>query len=208
VRPGFQHADDLGFLHRQIECLADGRRIGSEDTLPVGMGEHHHRRRALRFVRRDERPSDERLRAEHREEVRRDETAGRAVRVAAPEDVERPVAEFDELIDRLRLRSVVGHFRKRKIRILDARGRLRLPQMHDAVGLGIRQRAQDHTVDDAEDGGVGADAEAQRQHERAGEPRHADQIPDGDADVVGHGSPRRLDPGAAMAAIMPTPGVL
>jgi hypothetical protein len=104
VRPRFQHADDLRLLHRQIERLADGRRIGSEDALPVGVGEHDDRRRPLGFVRRDEHPSDERLRAENREEVRRDQTARGAVRVAAPENVERPVAEFDELIDRLRLR--------------------------------------------------------------------------------------------------------
>ena len=193
VRAGLQHADDLRLLHGQIERLADDGGIGAEDALPVRVGEDRDRRRRFRFVGGHEHPSEERLRAEHREEIRRDQTAGRAMRLAAPEHVERPVAEFDELIDRLRLRSIVGDLRKRERRILDAGGDLRLPQVHDAVGFGIRQRAQEHAVDDAEDRGVRADAEAERQHERDGEPGDTGQIPERDADVVDHETPSKLD---------------
>ena len=45
------------------------------------------------------------------------------------------------------------------------------PQFHQAARLGIRQRAQDHGVDHTENGGVGADAEGQREggdHRKAG----------------------------------------
>ena len=41
----------------------------------------------------------------------------------------------------------------------------RLTQMHDAIGLGIRQRPQQHAVNDAENGGVRADAQSERQDE-------------------------------------------
>src|SRR5262249_3490939 len=111
------------------------------------------------------------------------------MRFAAPEDVECPVAEFDELIDRLRLRSVVGHFGKRERRIRAAGGRLRLPQVHDAVGFGIRQRAQEYAVDDAENRRVRADAEAERQHEGESEARHAGDISDRDTEFVDHAAP-------------------
>jgi hypothetical protein len=104
-------------------------------------------------------------RAEHLEEVRAHQTAGRSMGLTPPQHVERPVAEFHELIDGLRLRSVIGHFEEREARVLDARGGLRLAQVHDAIGLGIGQRAQQHSIDHAEDGGVGADAQTQGQDE-------------------------------------------
>jgi len=98
------------------------------------------------------------------------------MRLAAPEHVECPVAEFDELVDRPRDRPVVGHFGKRKRRILNARGDLRLAQVHDAVGFRIWQRTQEHTIDDAEDRRVRADPETERQHEREREPRNTGEV--------------------------------
>ena len=52
-----------------------------------------------------------------------DETAGGAVRLTAAQNVERPVAELDELIDGLRLRPIVGDFGEREVRVLDAGAR-------------------------------------------------------------------------------------
>jgi len=54
----------------------------------------------------------------------------------------------------------------------DERGRIR-----------IRQRPQQHAVDDAEDRGGRADAERQRQHGDGGEPGRLDELTDGVADV-------------------------
>ncbi len=42
-----------------------------------------------------------------------------------------------------------------------------------AIRTGIRQRAEQHGMDDAEDGGVGADAERERADDDSGEPRRA-----------------------------------
>ena len=53
----------------------------------------------LAFVRDDEHAAQLRLRAKHLEEVRRHQSAGGAMRLAAAEHVEGPVAELDELID-------------------------------------------------------------------------------------------------------------
>ena len=115
VRAGLEDADDQRLLHRQIQRLADGGRVGSEHPLPVGVGQHRHRRRRLPFVGRNQHPSELRPRAKELEEVRGDQSARRAMRLAAPQHVERPVAELDELVDRLRLRPIVGDFRKREV---------------------------------------------------------------------------------------------
>jgi hypothetical protein len=49
---------------------------------------------------------------------------------------------------------------------------------HDQlIRLRIRQRLQQHAVDDAEDGGVGADADRQGQDGDSGEHRQLDQPP-------------------------------
>jgi hypothetical protein len=44
-----------------------------------------------------------------------------------------------------------------------------------AISTGIRQRAEQHGMDDAEDGGVGADAEREGAHDDRGEPRRSQE---------------------------------
>ena len=193
MRAGLEDADDLRLLDRQVQRLSEHRGIRSEHALPVRVSEDDDGRRAFGFVGRHQHPSEQRLRAEHRQKIGGDEAAGRAMRLAAPQDVERPVAELDELIDRLRGGSKLGHLRKRERRILDARVHLRLAQVHDAVGFRIRQRTQQHAVDDAEDRRVRADAEAERQDERQREPRDADQVSQRDAKIVDHGQASKRD---------------
>ena len=60
--------------------------------------------------------------------------------------------------------------------------RKRREDAHQSVGLRVRQRLEQHAVHDAEDRGVRADAECQRQHRHGGErrrpPEHAQRIRD------------------------------
>ena len=46
--------------------------------------------------------------------------------------------------------------------VAEPSGRL-LPDEHDAVGIGVRKRSQEHTIDEAEDRAVGPDAEGERE---------------------------------------------
>src|SRR5262245_26609092 len=59
---------------------------------------------------------------------------------------------------------------------------MELADRYEAMGCRIRQRAKQHGVDDAEDRGVGADAESQRQYDRGREsgilPQDANRIGD------------------------------
>jgi hypothetical protein len=56
-----------------------------------------------------------------------------------------------------------------------ARETRHVKQPHEPIGLVDRQWPQQHRVDDAEDGGVGADAEREHGDDRDGESRRAEQ---------------------------------
>ena len=51
-----------------------------------------------------------------------------------------------------------------------------LVHAHDAIRIGIGERAQEDPVDDAEDGAAGADAKCQRENRDDGKPRRAQQL--------------------------------
>jgi hypothetical protein len=63
-------------------------------------------------------------------------------------------------------------------------------ELHEPLGLGIRQWTQQDGVDDAEDGRVGADPERQRQQRRGGEAgspgQRADRVPQVLHQVLAH----------------------
>ena len=59
-----------------------------------------------------------------------------------------------------------------------------VPHRHEPIGAGVRQRAEEYGVDEAEDGGVGGDADRQCQQRRARERGAAAQRADAVADVA------------------------
>jgi hypothetical protein len=58
---------------------------------------------------------------------------------------------------------------------------------HEAVGLRIRQRVQQDTVDDREDGCIDADAQAERRDGDEREARILDQLPERVLQILPHG---------------------
>ncbi len=94
----------------------------------------------------------------------------------------RPVTPLEEL----RVRDVARRGGTPRFRRRPALG-----DADESIGLGIRQRLQQHGVDNAQDGGGGADAERERQHGSEGESRRASQP----ADRVGHIAAQVLEPG-------------
>ncbi len=65
--------------------------------------------------------------------------------------------------ERLAPLAHVGEVAERELRQRGAVLRGLLAERHHAIRLGERQRLEQHGVDDAEDGGVGADAEGERE---------------------------------------------
>ena len=68
---------------------------------------------------------------------------------------------------------------------------VRCEQLHETIGVRIRQRPQQHGADHAEDGGRGTDAEREREHGDEGEAGRTPERPD----TVRHIAPGVVDPG-------------
>jgi hypothetical protein len=58
-------------------------------------------------------------------------------------------------------------------------------QVHQALAVAMRQRLEQHPAHDAEDRGIGADAECQREHDDDGEGRAPTEAPERIPDVRG-----------------------
>ena len=62
-------------------------------------------------------------------------------------------------------------------------GRRRLPEHHEVFGFGVGERAEEQSVQDAEDGAVGGDAEGQREHDYGEEAGILQQAAEGEAHI-------------------------
>ena len=69
--------------------------------------------------------------------------------------------EIAERAERLDARAKVPDFRHRKVRVLGADAARALADVDQAVFVAVDERPQEHAPDDAENRGVGADAERQ-----------------------------------------------
>src|SRR5216684_5517679 len=107
------------------------------------------------------------MNAEYREEVAGDGGSVQANRLDGASDGGDKRVVFSDGEQRLVLRANVFKIWVGKIHAIA--GRALLPQVDDAIGLRIGQRAKEHTVDDAEDSSGCADAEGQRKDGRDGE---------------------------------------
>ena len=124
--------------------------------------------RACRFVAHVERAPEQRARAEHVEGIRRDERAAQprgAVRRGHQGD-RRAQAEH-HVRQRRGARAPFGHLGpahpvRRGSGLPAVRGAARSTIAYQSIGVLVRQRLEEHGIDDAEDGGGGANAEAQR----------------------------------------------
>jgi hypothetical protein len=98
-------------------------------------------------------------------------------RLAVSCQVVKPCAKGGNLFEYMALRAPVEKFRGRS----DAAGhvaiRIGIPDQRDAAGIRKWERAQQYRVDDAENRGVGADSDGQRQHRHDGEAPASPQHP-------------------------------
>ena len=86
--------------------------------------------------------------------------------------------------------------RRRHVQVGDADARRRVPHADEPVGIVERQRLEEHAADDAEDGGVGADAERQGEDGDQREHRRAKQAADNAPGCGSHVVLRRRLPGS------------
>ena len=179
-----EHADDLARRAVHGDQPPDDARVASELALPVAVAQHHHFGAAVLIVPLRERPADQRLDAEERQEA-----MGRAQRVEALGLGESGDGDGAAVPDRdvgqrprlLPVRDVVGN---RRVEVVDVDAGRRLPEAHQTVGIAERQRLQEHGVDDAEDGHIRADPQGQGEHGRQREHRRTGQPAGGVAHVA------------------------
>ena len=162
---------------------ADDGRVGPESPPPEGVGQDRHRCRARGFVLGPKGAPQPRRHAQDVVGVRGYECGQHALGIAAlPADIDvgRRAGRHRQRLARLGVVEVLG-----------VRQRCRgapvppVPHRNQAIGVGIRQRLQKHRVDYAEDRGVGADPEGERQDGNGDEAGIAAHAAEGVADVLG-----------------------
>ena len=87
--------------------------------------------------------------------------------------------------------AILHVFGRRDPELVEAERRELSGQIHQAFRLWIRERLQEHAVDDGKDRGVGANAERERQHGDGRKPwtaaQHAQPVPNIAHHIVEHG---------------------
>ncbi len=118
-------------------------------------------------------PSDLGLHAECGEEPRLDECCRKALRLALAGHVDSAAALDVPVATQVRkcaaLRTPVVEIDRRHRGMRGAGRRIRRPDTHESIGLGEGERLHEDAVHHAEDRGVGADAQSERQERRDGE---------------------------------------
>ena len=185
-----QDSDDLAAPavqgHDPAECFG----VAAEPALPEIVADHGRPRarvaaaagvlgaKAAPVRRRD---------AQRLEEVGGRDDAGDPLHLAAVRaEVEERLRVGRHALEGLALACRVAVVRRRHDVAVLADARDAVPHDHQAIGFAVRQRPQQHRVDDAEDGRVDADAERQRRDGDEGEAGLAQQRADAVAEVEGH----------------------
>ena len=186
-----QHADDFRRLARDGQRLSDDG-AAAELPLPVAPRQHHRVWRARHVVGVREDAAGHRHHAEDRQEAVGHEQRPVALGFAPAGDRHRAGVPQADVLEDAALLSVDEVGGRAVVQLRDAHTRRRVPDAHEPVGLGKRQRLQEHAVDDAENRGVRADAYRQRDQRDDREERRLDEAADGERET-GPGHMRSYD---------------
>ena len=161
------HADDLCHCAGDFDTPTNDRRVAAEAALPEPVAQQDHGWGAGSLVLHGECPAHPWGGSHHIEERRRDGGRCDTLGIVRPGEAYLAVVEQRNAVECAALGRVqkVERIRHRQVELHESgRGVL---EDDEPVGVGHRQRTQQHRVDDAEDGDVGADADGQR-HDRDG----------------------------------------
>ena len=129
-----------------------------------------------------------RLDAERRQEIAAHPDGADALGIAAAGQVDALGAQGGQLLERGRAGDEVGDVAGRRREAVEAGPALHLvaelPRHDQPIGVRERKRPHQRRVDDAENRGVGANAEGERHERNEGEPGPERQGPQGNPDVV------------------------
>ena len=164
-KPLGHDADDGVAVMVERDVAADDVAIGAEDRLPGFMAQHHDVSSGLLLVAKKA-PPHHGVDPQHAEEIGAD-----GLRLQLPGSAFAGQGVVVVVIRGERLEGMIARAPVKEIRIAEAvsdvglaRRSVQHQRRHQAVRLGKRQRAQQYGVDQAEDGGGGADAQGQGQN--------------------------------------------
>ncbi len=162
--------------------------VASEMSLPQSMTQHGDAITLLAILLRQKRAAQQRLRAEGREQAGRSVAGVDLGRGVAQHEVEAfaalPARTDGHIGEHRVLRAPIEVIRPAHPLLLDAPLGTALPQRDQPVRLGIRQRPEQHAIDDAEDRRVRPDAQREREHGDGGEAGVLQQLAEGEFEVL------------------------
>jgi hypothetical protein len=154
--------------------------------LPEAIADEHHVLAARPILVGREVPPERRLEAERRQQRRRCIHPEHLLRIATPRQGERVERRQRQVAEDF---LPLLHFEEAGMRKSRARQVLLLvggAEAHQAIRLGVGQRAQEHRIDHAEQRHVRADPERQAEHRHERKPWRLDQLADGIAQLGVH----------------------
>ena len=182
LEPGRNHADDRIIAGAERNLCPDDARIGTESPLPEAAANDHHGRCAGNVLLPEEIAAQYGVDAEDTEEIRGYHFRAEVLGLPATREVIVLPPVCGHAVKAVALGLPVHEVRVRH-RHTGEIGRA-FPDLHQAFGIAVRQRLQEHAVDHAEDRCVGADAERQGNHRDSGEGRIRCQSANGVTNIL------------------------
>ena len=195
------HADDLHRPAVERNHPADDGGVRLESPSPQPVTQHHDLLQAGLFLRARERPAHLRGHAKQRKETGGDDGALEALGFPDPGEVEADCVVGRDVLEGVGAIPVIGELAGGHGDLVGARPVQIARNKDEAVGVVIRERAEEHGVDDRENRRIGADAERQRQDDDDRKPRMCAEGAAGVAHIAG-------DPVERAGARGPAPDLL
>jgi hypothetical protein len=172
-RRGLRHPHDLHRPPIQLHHAADHLRVSAEAVHPVVVREHHDRRHAGAVIRVVQRAPEHGRQPHDLEVVARHEPDVQAHGVTLAEQRVRHLGILRDPLERACTGTEIVHLRHGEEDVLSPGAAHGLAQVHQPLTFAVRKGLQEHATNDAEDRGVGADAESKGQDHGDGEPASA-----------------------------------
>src|SRR5690242_11819660 len=186
-----QDPDDCKGIIIEADDTTDNVRIGAIGTAPQTIAHHDHSSGTGYEVLRTKQPSNLRGNTQH----------GKVAETAIDPLGALGLTGAGHILATLEDRGHVFKYTRARLQVIQfGLGKPNVPQTYaglvekdsyQTIGIGVGQRAQQHGIHDAENGGVCADAEGEREHGDGGEGGTAAELAEG----VAHVLPVRLEEG-------------